>query len=359
MFISDHQQKRPLEHDQGMEANKRTRTSDESVEVGMLFQHQDLGPVIGKGGEKIESIREQSGAQVHTSKFVPGVAERTARIMGSAEEVSSAIKMIIETGSKDQPTIILLAEYMNCGLLIGKQGATIKQIRDETHAEIQVSSDCIGNSTQKQILISSDCIGNSTQKQILISGDYESVIKAIDAVVVHLAEGRNPTRMAYIPGGMAGIPNTTKRFANVNSPEAGRGWTLPPSRGFPISPAARGGGFHQQRFGGGGGDFGAMGGRSQGMGAFPNGGNRRAGGGGGALQIRTEMTLWITKDLIGKIIGRGGLTVKAIREQSTAHVYIHKDEEDTESTERRITIKGSKQTIDMAYSMIETLVAGG
>jgi len=341
MFMSDHQQKRPLEYDQGMEANKRIRTSDESVEVGMLFQHQDLGPVIGKGGEKIESIRDKSGAQVYTSKFVPGVAERTVKIMGSAEQVSSAIKMIIDTGSKDQPTIILLAEYMNCGLLIGKQGVTIKQIRDETQAEIQVSS---------------ECIGNSTQKQILISGDYESVGKAVDAVVVHLAEARNPTRMAYVPGGMAGIPNTTQGFANVNSPPAGRGWTLPPNRGFPISPAARGGGFQQQRFGGGGG-FGTMGGRhqgmSQGMGAFSNGDNR------GASQIRTEMTLWIHKDLIGKIIGRGGLRVKAIREQSTAHVYIHKDEEDTELNERRITINGSKKTIDVAYSMIESLVAGG
>jgi len=342
MFMSDHQQKRPLEYDQGMEANKRIRTSDESVEVGMLFQHQDLGAVIGKGGEKIKNIREESGAQIHTSKFVPGVAERTAKIMGSAEQVSSAIKMIINTGSKEQPTIILLAEYMNCGLLIGKQGVTIKQIREETQAEIQVSS---------------ECIGNSTQKQILVSGDYESVIKAIDAVVVHLAEGRNPTRIAYVPGGMAGIPDTTQRFANVNSPAAGRGWVLPPNRGFPISPAAREEGFQQRTYGGGG--FGAMGGRSQGMsqgmGAFPNGGNR----GAGASQIRTEMTLWITKDLIGKIIGRGGLTVKNIRDQSTAHVFVHKDEEDAELTERRITIKGSKKAIDMAYSMIEDLVAGG
>merc|ERR1719184_419098 len=230
---------------------------------------------------------------------------------------------------------------MNCGLLIGKQGATIKQIRDETHAEIQVSS---------------ECIGNSTQKQIRISGDYESVTKAVDAVVVHLAEGRNPTRMAYVPGGMAGFPNATQRFANVNSPAAGRGWTLPPNRGFPISPAARGGGgFQQQRFGGGGG-FGTMGGRpqgmSQGMGAFTNGGNR---GAGGVSQIRIEMTLWITKDLIGKIIGRGGLTVKNIRDQSTAHVFVHKDEEDAELTERKITIKGSKKAIDVAYTMIEDL----
>jgi len=346
MFTSEHQQKRPLETDQGMEANKRTRTSDESVEVGMLFQHQDLGPVIGKGGENIKNIREESGAQVHTSKFNAGVAERTAKIMGSAEQVSSAIKMIIDTVSKDHPTITLLAEYMNCGLLIGKQGVTIKQVRDETQAEIQVSK---------------ACIGNSSQKQIRISGDYESVCKAIDAVVAHLAEGRNPTRVAYVPEGMAGFPNATQRFGNVNPPAAGRGWTLPPNRGFPISPAARGrGGFQQQRFGGGGGGFGSMGGRpqgmSQGMGAFPSGGNR---GVGGAPQIRAEMTLWITNDLIGKIIGRGGLTVKGIREESTAHVYVHKDEEDVEFTERRITIRGSKKAIDMAYSMIEDLVAEG
>jgi len=343
MIKSEHQQKRSQNYDQGMEANKRIKISDGSVEVGMLFQHQDLGPVIGKGGENIKNIRQESGAQVHTSKFMSGVAERTAKIVGTAEQVSSAIKKIIDTGSKDHPSITLLAEYMNCGLLIGKQGVTIKQIRDETQAEIQVSK---------------ECIANSTQKQIRISGDYESVSKAIDAVVVHLAEARNPTRIAYVPGGIAGFPNAIQRFVNVNSP-AGRGWTLPPNRGFPISPAVRGGGgFQKQRFDGGG--LGAIAGRpqgmSQGMGAFSKGGNR---GGGGASQIRIEMTLWITKDLIGKIIGRGGLTVKAIREQSTAHVYVHKDEEDAELTERRITIKGSKKSIDMAYSMIETLVSSG
>jgi len=314
-------QKRPQAYDSSMEANKRTRTSDESVEVGMLFQHQDIGPVIGKGGENIKNIREKSGAQVHTSKFMPSVAERTAKIMGSAEQVASAIKMIIDTGSKDHPTVTLLAEYKNCGLLIGKQGVTIKQIRDETAAEIQVSK---------------ECIGNSTQKQIRISGEYEAVSKAIDAVVVHIAEARNPTRITYVPGEMAGSPNAAQGFANVNSATAGRGWTLAPDSGRPQ-------------------------GMSQVMGAFQNVGNRGAGlgGGGGASLMRIEMTVWIAKDLIGKIIGRGGLTVRAIRDQSTAHVFVHKDEEDTEATERRITIKGSKQAIDMAYSMIETLVAGG
>jgi len=296
-----------------MGGNKRARTSNESVEVGMLFQHQDFGSVIGKGGENIKNIREESGAQVHTSKFMPNVAERTAKILGSADQVASAIKMIVGNESKDNPTITLLAEYKNCGLLIGKQGVTIKQIRDETAAEIQVSK---------------ECIGNSSQKQIRISGDYEAVRKAIDAVVMHLAEARNPTRIAYVPGGIAGSPNAVQRFANGNSPAAGRGWTLPASRGFPLLPASRGRG-------------------------------RGAGLGGGESLMRIEMTIWITKDLIGKIIGRGGLTVKAIREQSTAHVYVHADEEDSELTERKITIKGSKKAIDMAYSMIETLVAGG
>jgi len=331
------QQKRPLEYEQGMEANKRIRTSNEPVEVGMLFQHVDLGPVIGKGGENIKNIRQESGAQVHTSKFVPGMTERTAKIMGSAEQVSSAIKMIIDTGSKDHPMITLLAEYKNCGILIGKQGVTIKQIRDETQANISVSK---------------DCIGNSTQKEIRITGEYEAVTKAVDAVVVHIAEGKNPTRVAYAPGnGMMGFSTAAPRILDANSPASGRGWTLPPNGRFPISPSARGGGgFQQQRFVG----------RPQGMtqNGFQNErnfGNR----GGAASAIRMEMTLWVSKDLIGKIIGRGGLTVKTIRDQSTAHVYVHKDEEDAELTERKITIKGNKKSIDVAYSMIETLVAGG
>merc|ERR1719233_2814262 len=54
------------------------------------------------------------------------------------------------------------------------------------------------------IFITKECIGNSTQKEIQISGDYESVTKAVETVVSHLADARNPTRIPYVPGDVLG-----------------------------------------------------------------------------------------------------------------------------------------------------------
>lgn len=295
------QNKRP-HNDQNMDPNKRFRAGNEGLEVGILLQNQDLGSVIGKGGANINKIREESGAVVHTSKFVEGTHERTVKIVGSGEQVSTAIKMIIDEVCKDYPMITLLAEYKNCGNLIGKKGIRIKEIREKTGANIHVSK---------------ECIGNSTQKEISVKGDYDAVIEAIDAVVKHLGEGNNPTRMAYVPGGVGGITNLAAGFSNPAT--GGRGWVLP-SVGRPLGAGA-----------------------TQREGVSP---------------IRMEMTLWVPKEVIGKIIGRAGATIRTVREQSTAHVFVHKDEENEESAERKITIKGSRKAIDMACTMLEALVIG-
>jgi len=285
---SDSQNKRPHD-DQNMDPNKRFRIGNEGLEVGILLQNQDLGSVIGKGGENIRNIREESGAVVHTSKFVEGTDERTVKILGSAAQVNTAIKMIIDEVCKDNPMITLLAEYKNCGNLIGKKGVTINEIREKTGANIRVSK---------------ECIGNSSQKEISVNGDYDAVIEAIDAIVKHLDQGNNPTRMAYVPVGVGGITNPV---------------------GFP-TPAT--------------------------------------GGNGGASPIRMEMTLWVPKEIIGKVIGRGGSTIRTVREQSAAHVFVHKGEENEEgvkneeTSERKITIKGSRKAIAKAFTMIETLVMG-
>jgi len=327
VLIKSYQQnKRQLVNKQKMESNKRARRNDNDVELGMLFQNQNIGPMIGKGGENINSIREESGAVVTTSKFVQGAHERTAKIIGSVEQVSTAIKLVIDKVCKDHPMITLLAEHSNCGFLIGKKGVTIKEIREETGANIHVKK---------------ECIGNSTQKEISINGDKAAVSKAIDAVVMHLAQGNNPTRMAYVAGGGGGFSNLGMGFSNT-APSRG-GWVLPPTGrgGLPFQQSS----FvnvlgRQSMFGGG-----AGGGPSQ-------------QGGAGTSMVRMEMTLWVPKEVIGKVIGRAGSTIRTVREQSTAHVYVHKAEDDDDSSERKITIKGNMKSIGAACAIIESLVMG-
>jgi len=301
------QSKRQLDGEEFGGSNKRIRTGEETVEVSLLVQSSLMGQVIGKGGETIKSIREESGASVYTSKLLQNVGVRTATLSGTIEHVCTAIRMIIDLVAKDNPAVTLLAEYKNLGGLIGKKGANIKQVREESGA---------------RIFITKECIGNSTQKEIQISGDYESVTKAIETVVSYLAEARNPTRIPYVPGELL----------------APIGGVLPT-----FSAVATGAGRFNQMLGGGSANQG-MGFQDQVMTS------------GVPSVCRIETTMWVPKEVIGQIIGRGGASIKAVRMQSSANIFVDAGEDGDESPERKITIKGSREAISMACMMIENLV---
>jgi len=308
---NDKQNKRQLEEKKYAGSNKRIRTGDETVEVSILVESSAMGQVIGKGGETIKSIRAESGASVYTSKFLKDVGVRTARLSGTIEEVCTAIRMIIDTVAKDSPTVTLLAEHRNLGALIGKQGANIKQLREESGAKI---------------FITNECIGNSTQKEIQISGDYESVTKAVETVVSYLSEGRNPTIVPYVPGDVLGAIG---------------GMRMPPS----FSSLASGGGGRFNQLLGGGRANQAMGFQDQALSR------------GVPSVCRIETTMWVPEDVIGQIIGRGGANIKVVRMRSSANIFVDAGEDGNESPERKITIKGSREAINMACMLIENLVS--
>jgi len=272
--------KRSLEGDDFAESSKRVRTGDQ-VEVSLLLASNEMGKVIGKGGETIKGIRAESGATMHTSKLIQNVGVRTAKVSGTTEQVSAAIKLVIAAVSEEQPSITFLAEHRSLGALIGKQGVNIKQLREETGAKI---------------FIPKECIGNSTQKEIQISGEWDAVTQAVNAVVCHLAESTNATGIPYVPGSVGGYP-------------------LAPLVGNGIANS------------------------------------------GAASVCRIETIMWVPNAAIGQVIGRGGANIKVVRLQSTANVNIDNGEDDDDdSTERKITIKGSRQAIDTACRMIENLV---
>jgi len=304
------QNKRQLEYEESAGSNKRTRTGEEAVEVLLLVESNAIGQVIGKGGETIKSIKAESGASLYTSKFMKDVGVRTVKVSGTIEQVCTGIRMIIDIIAKDNPAVTMLVEYRNLGALIGKQGANIKQLREESGA---------------RIFISKECIGVSTQKEVQISGDYESVTKAVETVVTYLADARTPTGIPYVPG------DTQGAIGGMHKP--------------PFSSLALGGGGRfNQLLGGGGGVNQGLGFQDQGVtGGLPPG-------------CRIETTMYVPKEVIGQIIGRGGENIKAVRMRSSAQIFVDADGDGDESQERKIVIKGQLEAINMACMMIKDLV---
>uniref|UniRef100_A0A3Q3B2I9 Poly(rC) binding protein 4 n=1 Tax=Kryptolebias marmoratus TaxID=37003 RepID=A0A3Q3B2I9_KRYMA len=135
-----------------------------------------------------------SGARVNISEG--SCPERIITITGSTDSVFRAFTMItykleedltalVANGtisSKPPVTLRLVIPASQCGSLIGKGGAKIKEIRESTGAQIQVAG---------------DLLPNSTERGVTISGNQDSVIQCVKLICTVILE--SPPKGATIP----------------------------------------------------------------------------------------------------------------------------------------------------------------
>ncbi|CAG7830720.1 unnamed protein product [Allacma fusca] len=114
----------------------------------ILVSSEMVGAIIGRGGATIRNITQGSRARVdvHRKENV-GSVEKAITIYGSPENSSAACKKILEVMSQEASntnkgdiTLKILAHNSLIGRIIGKGGATIKKIMQETDTKINVSS---------------------------------------------------------------------------------------------------------------------------------------------------------------------------------------------------------------------------
>lgn len=82
-----------------------------STTIRLLISHLLIGSVIGKGGAKIRSIQDVSGARMVASKeMLPQSTERIVEVSGNAESIRLAIteisKCLIEDWDRSQGTVL-------------------------------------------------------------------------------------------------------------------------------------------------------------------------------------------------------------------------------------------------------------
>jgi len=125
-----------------------------------------VGFLIGRGGETISSMQARSGCKIQIQKehdLVPGQTNRVITLQAATQESIDQCRGMIEgmvqdriraaggsstTGSKDVKVQDALAAGhalvqvdvpdADVGLIIGKAGATIKAIQDQTGAQVQI-----------------------------------------------------------------------------------------------------------------------------------------------------------------------------------------------------------------------------
>uniref|UniRef100_A0A5S6QJ16 K Homology domain-containing protein n=1 Tax=Trichuris muris TaxID=70415 RepID=A0A5S6QJ16_TRIMR len=182
--------------------NRRTRTADRSSgpvppslsvvqTIRLLMQGKEVGSIIGKKGEHIKVIRDESMAKINISDG--SCPERIVTITGSIHAINKAFRMICKKFEEDQQqvpdnvpkppiTFRLIVPASQCGSLIGKGGSKIKDIREATGASIQVAS---------------EMLPSSTERAVTLSGTADAVICCMRQICLILLE--SPPKGATVP----------------------------------------------------------------------------------------------------------------------------------------------------------------
>nr|QZX63223.1 poly(rC)-binding protein 3/4 [Halisarca dujardinii] len=137
-----------------------------ALTLRVLMSGKDTGSVIGKGGSFIKSVRERSGARINISSDSFS-SERLVTISGSIGNIHTGFMMMatklendgrqLGLGSSPPPTPLifrLVIPTSQCGCLIGRAGTKIKEIREVSGANIQISGEALPNSSERAVTLS-------------------------------------------------------------------------------------------------------------------------------------------------------------------------------------------------------------
>ncbi|XP_061173233.1 RNA-binding protein Pasilla-like isoform X7 [Saccostrea echinata] len=201
----------------------------DNVHLKILVPSIAAGAIIGKGGETIAQVQKEAGARVKMSKandFYPGTTERVCLIMGGVEAVKRVHCFIMEKiREKPDPNpkpdetnknferhrqVKILVPNSTAGMVIGKGGNYIKQIKEESGAYIQISQ------KSKETNLPERCI---TVAGILSGGEIENNRKAVELILQKIVEdpqsGSCPNiSYADYTGPVASANPTGSPFAN-------------------------------------------------------------------------------------------------------------------------------------------------
>ncbi|NWV04947.1 PCBP4 protein, partial [Ptilonorhynchus violaceus] len=169
-----------------------------TLTLRMLMHGKEIGSIIGKKGETVKRIREQSSARITISEG--SCPERITTITGSTDAVFRAVSMIafkleedLGTGSdgvsagRAPVTLRLVIPASQCGSLIGKAGAKIREIREAR----------LGVPTGAQVQVAGDLLPNSTERAVTVSGVPDTIIQCVRQICAVILE--SPPKGATIP----------------------------------------------------------------------------------------------------------------------------------------------------------------
>jgi far upstream element-binding protein len=296
--------------------------------------HKDLvGRVIGKGGEMIRDLQARSGCRVDVDQNVALDAPRIITYRGTRESVDFAKQLVATLCSQDGRDAELplgmatrkelIVPASSIGKVIGRGGEMIRDLQTRSKSKIQVDH-------------SGSSVVDPNTRLVVVTGTEDAVVKAEEMIMFLVA---NPTMDASTAidmlvedkarGGVWGsgppYPNLPNQGRGMQG-QTGYGYGAGPGGGYPGQPV------YQQPYGGG------------------------YGGGYGATGVEMEI-FHAAKTYMGRIIGQRGVTINDLQKRSGCDIQINQEVPYGQDCE--ISIKGSRQGIEMAKTMLREIIEMG
>ncbi|KAM4754946.1 poly(rC)-binding protein 2 isoform X5 [Myiozetetes cayanensis] len=304
-----------------------------TLTIRLLMHGKEVGSIIGKKGESVKKMREESGARINISEG--NCPERIITLAGPTNAIFKAFAMIIDkleedisssmtnstAASRPPVTLRLVVPASQCGSLIGKGGCKIKEIRESTGAQVQVAG---------------DMLPNSTERAITIAGIPQSIIECVKQICVVMLESP--------PKGVT-IPYRPKPSSSPVIFAGGQAYTIQGQYAIPQPDLTK---LHQLAMQQS--HFPMSHGNTGFSGIDSSSPEVKGYWGLDASAQTTSHELTIPNDLIGCIIGRQGAKINEIRQMSGAQIKIANPVEG--STDRQVTITGSAASISLAQYLI-------
>ncbi|KAK9088390.1 hypothetical protein Scep_027472 [Stephania cephalantha] len=352
--------------------NNRHEAGDQQLIVyRILCPDSVIGSVIGKSGKVINSIRQETRAKIKVVDPFPASKDRVILIYCHVREkenvdvddeyinsdplcpaqdallklhaaIVNAIANMNDSDKKrkDKEEAQILVPTSQAANIIGKAGGTIKKIRSKTRAYVKV--------TPKDASDPSQSCAMEFDNFVLMTGDAEAVKRALFAVSAIMYKF-SPKEDIPLDSSVPEAPPSIIIPSDVPIYPAGGFYTgadpiIPPSR---LVPSVLGATTHVSELHGYG-DKGS---------SWPVCSSTLPVVSGYGVPSRTEeliVRLLCPSDKIGRVIGKGGSSIKAVRQSSGANVEVDDTKSDRDDCLISITSKESPD--DMKSMAVEAVL---
>lgn len=205
----------------------------------MLVPAQKVGSIIGRKGEYIKKTCEETRARIKILDGPPGTRERAVMVSAKDEPDASLPPAVdgllrvhkrvvdgLENDSSHPPaaggkvSTRLLVPAAQAGSLIGKQGATVKSIQEESNCIVRV----LGSEELPVFALNDDRV-------VEVVGEPTGIHKAIELIASHLRKFLVDRSIISVIEMQMQMPNSQME----HMPPPAQHWGPPPPQSFPQS----------------------------------------------------------------------------------------------------------------------------